>query len=98
MQPKIHLLLNEFKDIVGDDLPTCVPPLSRISHQIDLIPGSSLLNKARYWMTPVEIEEMNRQVQEFLERGLIREILNPCVVPTILTPNKGDEWKMCIDS
>lgn len=33
-----------------------------------------------------------------LDRGLIREILNPCVVPTVLTPKKGGEWRLCIDS
>jgi hypothetical protein len=96
--PKIQPLLNEFKEIVVDDLPTSLPPLRSISHQIDLIPGSSLPNKSPYQMTPTESEEVNRQVQEFLDKGLIRESLSPCVVPTVLTPKKGGEWRMCIDS
>jgi len=33
-----------------------------------------------------------------MEKGLIREILNPCVVPTVLSPKKGGEWRMCTDS
>jgi hypothetical protein len=52
--PEIQPLLNEFKEIVGDDLPVGLPPLRSISHQIDLIPGSSLPNKYPYQMTPVE--------------------------------------------
>jgi hypothetical protein len=96
--PEIQPLLNEFKDIVGDDLPTGLPPLRSISHQIDLIPGSSLPNKSPYQMTPTENEEVNKQVQELLDRGLIRESLSLCVVPTVLTPKKGGEWRMCIDS
>jgi hypothetical protein len=33
-----------------------------------------------------------------LDRGLIREILSPCVVPVVLAPKKGGEWRMCMDS
>jgi hypothetical protein len=39
MPLKIQPLLNEFKEIVGDDLPVGLPPLISISHHIDLIPG-----------------------------------------------------------
>lgn len=37
-------------------------------------------------------------MQEFLDKGMIRERLSPCVVPTVLTPTKGGEWRMCMDS
>jgi hypothetical protein len=36
----------------------------------------------------MESEEVNRQVQEFLDRGLIRESLSPCAVSSILTQRK----------
>jgi len=39
-----------------------------------------------------------RQVQELLDKGLVRESLSPCDVPTVLSPNKGGEWRMCTDS
>ena len=45
-----------------------------------MIPEASLPNKAPYRLTPIENEELNRQVHEFLEKGLIREILSSCVV------------------
>jgi hypothetical protein len=72
--------------------------LRSVSHQIDLIPGSSFPNKAPYHMTPVESEEVNRQVHELLDSGLIQESLSPCAVPTILTLKKNGEWRMCTDS
>jgi len=37
-------------------------------------------------------------VQELLDKGLIRESLSPYVVPMVLTPKKGGEWKMCTES
>ena len=62
---------------------------------MDLIPGASLPNKAPYRLTPIENEKFNRQVHELLQKGLIRESLSPCVVPTVLAPQKIGEWIMC---
>jgi hypothetical protein len=91
-------LLNEFKRIVVDDLRVGLPPLRSISHQIDLILGSSIPNKAPCQMTLAESEEVIRQVQELLDRALIQDSLSPYVVLTILTPKKGGEWRLCTDS
>jgi hypothetical protein len=35
------------------------------------------------------------QVQELLDKGLVRERLNPCIVPTVLSPKKDGGWRMC---
>lgn len=64
-------LLNEFQDIVFDNVPEGLPPVRKISHQINLILGASLLNKATHRMTPTKKEELNRQVEELLRKGLI---------------------------
>ena len=86
---EITELLNEYKDIIADDLPDGLPPIRSIIHCMDLIPGASLLNKAPYRLTPIENEELNRQVHELLQKGLIRESLSPCAIPTILKPKKN---------
>ena len=95
---EIRNLLNDFADILVDELPNELPPIRSISHHIDLIPGASLPNKAAYRLTPQENVEVGIQVQELMDKGLIRESLSPCVVPTILSPEKGGEWRMCTDS
>jgi hypothetical protein len=95
---EIQKLLEEFVDIVVDELPRSLPPIRSISHHIDLIPGASLPNKAAYRLTPQENEEVKRQVQDLMDKGLVRESLSPCVVPTVLSPKKDGGWRMCTDS
>ena len=85
-------MLEEFTDIVIDDLPDKLPPKRSISHHIDFITGASLSNKAAYRMIPKGNEEIRKQVQELLDKGLVRESLSPCAVPTVLAPKKGVEW------
>lgn len=95
---EVEELLNQYKDIIADVMPESLPPIRDISHQIDLIPGSVLPNKAAYKMTPQQNEEIARQVQELLDKGLIRKSISPCVVPSVLAPKKDGKWWLCIDS
>ena len=73
-----------------DELPRSLPPVRSVSHHIDLIPRSSLPNKVAYRLMPQENEEVKRQVQELLDKGLVRESLSLCDVPTILSPKKDE--------
>jgi hypothetical protein len=95
---EVQELLDNFVDIVVDELPNSFPPIRSIIHYIDLIPEESLSNKAAYRLTPRENEEVNNQVQKLLDNGLVRESLSPCAVPTVLSPKKDGGWRMCTDS
>jgi hypothetical protein len=48
---EVQKLLEEFVDIVVDELPHSLPLIRSVSHHIDLIPGASLPNKAVYRLT-----------------------------------------------
>ncbi|XP_074299028.1 uncharacterized protein LOC141630038 [Silene latifolia] len=84
--------------VLLDELPDGLPPLRGIEHQIDLIPGAALPNKPAYRCNPEEAKELQRQVQELIDRGYVQESLSPCVVPALLVPKKEGTWRMCIDS
>jgi hypothetical protein len=92
---EIRELLENFADIVVDELTHSFPPIRSISHHIDLIPEAILPNKESYRLTPGEKEEVKNQVQELLDKGLVRKILSPCAVPTMLSPKKDGGWRMC---
>ena len=64
-------MLGEFFDIVSDNVPNGLPPVRKISHQMDLSPGASFPNKAMNRMTPTESGKLSRQVHELLQKGLI---------------------------
>ena len=97
MPPAITKLLQDYADVFPTDVPVGLPPLRGIEHQIDLIPGASLPNRAPYRTNLDETKEIQRQVQELLDKGYIRESLSPCVVPVLLVPKKDGSWHMCVD-
>ncbi|XP_071933817.1 uncharacterized protein [Coffea arabica] len=87
----------EYADIFPEDVPSGLPPLRGIEHQIDFVPGASLPNRPAYKSNPEETKELQRQVDDLLGKGWARESLSPCAVPVILVPKKDGTWRMCTD-
>jgi hypothetical protein len=45
-------ILQEYADVFTSEIPSGLPTLRGIEHQIDLIPGAFLLNRAPYMTNP----------------------------------------------
>nr|GFA15132.1 Gag-Pol polyprotein, putative [Tanacetum cinerariifolium] len=86
--PLVRTILEDFKDVIPNKIPTGLPPMREVQHCIDLVPGSVLPNKAAYHMNPKEHEELQRQVDELLKKGVLQESKSPCDVPALLVPKK----------
>jgi hypothetical protein len=97
LPPAVANLLQEYMDVFPSELPLGLPPMRGIEHKIDLIPGTSLPNCATYRTNPDETKEIQRQDQDLLDRGYIRESLSPCSLPILLVPKKDSTWRMCVD-
>ncbi|XP_031263538.1 uncharacterized protein LOC116121740 [Pistacia vera] len=79
-------------------LPRGLPPLRGIEHDIDLDTGAPLPNRPAYRCNPKESREIQRQVEELLSMGFVRESMSPCSIPSLLEPKKDNTYQMCIDS
>jgi len=75
-------------------MPSGLPPLRGIEHQIDFIPGSVIPNKPAYRSNPLETKEIQKQAEELLDKGLVRESLSPCAVPVLLVQKKDGTWRI----
>ena len=80
-----------------NDVPNGLPPIRGIEHQIDFVPGSMIPNQPAYRSNPEEIKELQRQVEELLDKGHVRESMSPCAVPVLLVLEKDETWRMCVD-
>ena len=96
MSEDLSIVLDEFKDVFQDP-PKGLPPLRGIEHQIDFIQGSSLSNRPAYRTNPEEVKEIQKQVNDLLEKGWVQHSMSPCAMPVILVPKKDGTWRMCID-
>ncbi|RDX94989.1 Retrovirus-related Pol polyprotein from transposon 17.6, partial [Mucuna pruriens] len=90
---EVDILLQEFTYVFPDKVPHGLPPLRGIEHQIDLVFGCPIPNRPTY-----STNEIQKQVNELLQKDFVRESLSLCFVPIILVPKKDGTWHMCIDS
>ena len=56
--PAVTNILQEYADVFPVELPPGLPHLKGIEHQIDLIPGATLPNRAAYRTNPEETKEI----------------------------------------
>ena len=90
-------LLQEYEDVFPNDIPSGLPPIRGIKHQIDFVPGVTIPNRPAYRSNPEETKELQRQVEELLTKGHMRESMSPCTVPVLLMPKNDGTWRMCVD-
>ena len=89
--------LQEFAAVFPMDSLDTLPPDRAIQHFNDFMPGSTLPNLPHYRLNPAQSDELQRQVEDLLCRGLIRESQSPCAVAALLAPKKDGTWRLCSD-
>jgi hypothetical protein len=61
----------EFLDVFPDELPG-LPPDRDVEFGIELIPGTAPISRRPYRMSPDELAELKKQLEELLEKGFIQ--------------------------
>ena len=89
-------VVRDYPEIFPDDL-SGLPPPRQVEFSIDLIPGAAPVAKAPYRLAPFEMQELSGQLQELLEKGLIRPSSSPWGAPILFVKKKDESLRMCID-
>ena len=90
-------LLQEFENVFPEEMPNELPPIRGIEHHIDFGPGATIPNRPAYKSNPKETKELQRQVEDLMSKGYVRERMSPCAIPVLLVPKKDETWRMCVD-
>ncbi|KAL5813709.1 hypothetical protein ACOSQ4_024350 [Xanthoceras sorbifolium] len=59
----------DFDEVFPEEMPIGLPPIRGIEHQIDFVPGAPIPNRPAYRSNPEETKELQRQVDELMEKG-----------------------------
>eukprot|EP00253_Pinus_taeda_P029424 PITA_29424 len=89
-------VLAEFPDIFPKELPG-LPPVRELDLTIELKPGTQPISKMPYRMTAPELQELQIQLKELLDVGLIRPSTSPWGAPVIFVKKKDGSLRLCID-
>ncbi|XP_019056669.1 PREDICTED: uncharacterized protein LOC109116182 [Tarenaya hassleriana] len=94
---EVRRVLNEFSDVMPEELPKRLPPRRGIDHAIELIPGAKPPAMPPYRMAPPELAELKRQIEDLLEAGYIQPSKAPYGAPVLFQKKKDGSLRMCID-
>ena len=97
-ESSLKLFLDEYMDCFIDSIPRDLPPSRREDdHKIELITGSSSPNKPPYRISLAQQEEIMAQVNELVEKGMVRPSSSPFCSPVLLVQKQDGSYRMCVD-
>ncbi|GBG77967.1 hypothetical protein CBR_g25898 [Chara braunii] len=90
----IRHLLDRFPEVLAE--PRGVPERP-VKHKIEIIEGSVHPKGCVYRMGQGELEDLQRQIDDMIDRGWIRPSESEFGAPVLFVPKKGGKLRMCID-
>jgi translation initiation factor IF-1 len=91
----VQAMLDQFQDVF--QYPKHLPPHRAVDHVINLLPNSQPVNARPYRYSPLQKNEIERQVAEMLQNGTIVPSMSPYASPVLLVKKKDGSWRFCID-
>uniref|UniRef100_A0A2N9I515 CCHC-type domain-containing protein n=1 Tax=Fagus sylvatica TaxID=28930 RepID=A0A2N9I515_FAGSY len=76
-EDQLKLQSEEFEHVFPKEMPNELPPIRGIEHQIDFVPGAAIPNRPAYRSNPEETKELQRQVEDLMSKGYVRESMSP---------------------
>ncbi|MBZ2164346.1 hypothetical protein K8B34_20480, partial [Alteromonas stellipolaris] len=85
----------EFQDIF-EDIPG-LPPVREVEFSIELQPGTALISRAPYRMSPIKMRELHIQLEELSAQGFISQSHSLWEVPVLFVKKKDGTLRMRVD-
>lgn len=91
----VALLLRKFQHVFQP--PSTLPPTRPCDHTIPLIEGARPVNIRPYRLSPAMKDEVESQVADMLQNGLIQHSDSAFSSPALLVKKKDGSWRFCVD-
>jgi hypothetical protein len=95
LSPDMQSLLTEFGDIF--ETPTSLPPQRALDHAITLEADVRPVNSRPYRYSPLQKDEIERQIAEMIATGVVTTSVSPFASPVLLVKKKDGSWRFCVD-
>jgi hypothetical protein len=95
VSPDMQSLLTEFSDIF--DTPTTLPPCRALDHAIPLDVDARPVNSRPYCYSPLQKDEIERQIAEMIQAGVVTTSMSPFASPVLLVKKKDGSWCFYVD-
>ncbi|XP_054816836.1 uncharacterized protein LOC129316431 [Prosopis cineraria] len=82
-------VVSEFLEISSEEI-SRLPPEREVEFSIDLVPDTELISKAPYRMSPSELNELKKQIDDLLNKGFIRLSVSPWGLLVLFVRKKDD--------
>nr|KYP46662.1 Retrovirus-related Pol polyprotein from transposon 17.6 [Cajanus cajan] len=89
-------VVRDFAEVFPDEVPG-LPPVREIEFSIELVPGAGPVSVTPYRMAPAELVELKGQLEDLLEKQLVRLSVSPWGAPVLLVKKKDGGSHLCVD-
>ena len=89
-------VVQNFPEVLPNDIPS-LPPNREIEFSINLMLGTEPIFIAPYRMSPSELAELKKQLEELLEKQFIRPSVSPWGAPVLIVKKKDENYRLCVD-
>ena len=90
-------LCKEYNDVFPSDLPHVLPPIRHVDHKIELQPNTTPIAKQAYRMSPKDLDELKKQLDDLIRHGFIQPSKSPYGAPVLFVKKKDGSMRLCID-
>ena len=90
-------LLKIYLDVFPEELPDGLPPERHLKHTIPLKQGSEPPAQKLYRLSYRELDELKKQIEEYLRKGWIRPSTSPYGAPVLFVHKKDNSLRLCVD-